>query len=145
MDSLKKLGELMARHGAMIRVLPEQDFMVIEKTQRALDHFPTEMWPKAKVIYFPEYKREMLAVARIPKWAGKFIVTFPPGTSTSDFGCKWEVYDSLEDILKMLESRPLNQTTEILRDWQENDPVLEDEEKELSVSSSASQCENMCP
>lgn len=122
-DSLKRLEELMLLHGAVIRRIPEREFMVIEK--RHLDHFPTKMWPEVKVLYVPKYGREMLFVSRIPEAAGKFIVSYSHDSmSRCEFRNIKTVYDSLEDVMAMLEAKSPD---EVYALWDENEPDAENE------------------
>lgn len=129
-DSLKRIEELMLRHGAVIRRIPEREFMILEK--RHLDHFPTKMWPEVKVLYVPKYGREMLFVSRIPPCAGKFIVSYcHDSMSRVEFHGIENVFDSLEDVIAMLEAKSPDEVYSL---WDENEP---DEENESPAATTA--------
>ncbi len=90
--TIEALGQLMVEHGACIRATPNIVRDVLEA--RHINEYPD-----GKIVFLPEYKRNMLVVEKIPKHAGQFLVK--TGLSTMarvDFNGA-EFYDTLEDAV----------------------------------------------
>lgn len=92
---LKKLTQLMVKHGAVIRAIPESIRSVVEKRHAA-------QYPNAEVKFLPEYKREMLVSYKRPAHAGKFALTFAKHTSNDLVFTKWRFFNSLEEVAEYL-------------------------------------------
>lgn len=92
---LENLSQLMIKHGAVIRAIPESIRNVVEK-RHAAQH------PNAEVKYLPEYKREMLVWYERPAYAGQFALTFARHTGNDLVFLKWSFFNSLEEIAEYL-------------------------------------------
>lgn len=92
---LKNLAQLMVKHGAVIRAIPESIRNVVEK-RHAAQH------PNAEVKFLPEYKREMLVWYERPAHAGQFALTFAKHTGNDLVFLKWRFFNSLEDVAEYL-------------------------------------------
>lgn len=92
---ISALGELMVEHGACIRAIPKVERSIVEP-RHIKEH------PDGKLVFLPEYNREMLVYERIPKHAGQFLLK--TGLSTSarvDFNSE-RFYDTIEDAAEAL-------------------------------------------
>ena len=58
-----------------------------------------DAYPGGHVEFLEEYKREMWIRDRVPKYAGQFIVTREPTTSSIVMFRKKKYYSSLEEII----------------------------------------------
>lgn len=92
---LKNLAQLMVKHGAVIRAIPESIRIVVEKRH-------TAQFPNAEVKFLPEYKREMLVAHERPALAGQFALTFAKHTGTDLVFTKWRFFNSLEEVAEYL-------------------------------------------
>lgn len=94
-----ELGRLMVRSGACIRAIPSILRVVVEP--RHINDYPN-----GKIIYLPEYKREMLVAEYVPKHEGQFLVKICHHTNARvDFnGLKF--YDTLEDAATVIAEKP---------------------------------------
>jgi len=92
---LKKLEELMVKHSAVIRALPKNVRVVVEK--RHADQFPN-----AEVKFLPEYKREMLVEYQQPRHGGQFILEFAKNTSGMVQFTGGRFFNSLEEVVEYL-------------------------------------------
>lgn len=92
---IKELENIMISHGIVLRAIPKIERSICEK--RRANEFPD-----GKIEYLEEYKREMLVIERIPKYAGKFIFEYKQGTaSTVKFTGK-KFFDSIEQAVNDL-------------------------------------------
>lgn len=91
----ENLAQLMVKHGAVIRAIPESIRKVVEKRHAA-------QYPNAEVKYLPEYKREMLVWYERPAYAGQFALTFAKHTSNDLVFLKWRFFNSLEEVAEYL-------------------------------------------
>lgn len=92
---LKNLGQLMVKHSAVIRALPEEVQIIVEK--RHADQFPN-----AEIKFLPEYKREMLVEYRHPRHGGQFVLEFAKNTGNRVQFTGWRFFNSLEEVAEYL-------------------------------------------
>lgn len=94
-NTLNQLSELMTRHGAVIRAIPQKKRHLYEKELKSL-------YPDGKIEYVDEFKREMLVQYTAPQNAGKFYLTFANHTMQTVIFNNSLIFDSLEEITEYL-------------------------------------------
>jgi len=82
----------MVEHGVCIRAVPNRWNKILEAQH-------INEYPDGKIVFLPEYKREMLVVDTVPKCAGKFLVKTGLGTGAGVNFTGGEFYDSLEEVV----------------------------------------------
>lgn len=92
---IHELGQLMVEHRACLRAIPNKVRSVLEASHA--DEYPT-----GKIVFLPEFKREMLVVESVPDHAGQFLVKTGLGTMAMvDFN-NLKFYETLEDAIKAM-------------------------------------------
>ena len=79
----------MAEYGVCLRAIPNRVRSVVEAQH--IDKYHT-----GKIVFLPEYKREMLVVDSIPEHAGQFLVEKHLGTSSTVRFANKKFYTTLE-------------------------------------------------
>lgn len=92
---ISELGRLMVEHGACLRAIPNRARSVVE-VQHA-DQYPT-----GKIVFLPEYDREMLVVESVPAHAGRFLVETCIGTSSTVHFSNEKFYSTLEEAVSVI-------------------------------------------
>jgi len=94
---LNYLGQLMVKHGAVIRAIPESVRHVLEKSHAA-------EFPSGEVKFLPEYKREMLVLYTHPIHAGQFTVELAKHTTAGIQFTGSRFFNTLEEVAKYLDA-----------------------------------------
>lgn len=90
---IKELERLMVANGIVLRAIPDKIVKVYEKEDK-------EKFPDGTVKYIDAFRREMLVVEQVPKYAGTFVTECVQNTmSMVKFSGK-VFYDSIEDAMK---------------------------------------------
>ena len=92
---INELQRLMQETGACIRAIPLRQRDIVEVRHK-------KDYPNGRVIFLPEFKREMVVDESVPEDAGKFLIEVHCGTNSMVrfLGKKW--YDTLEEAAETL-------------------------------------------
>lgn len=100
---LHTLERLMVEHGACIRAIPKRVRSIVEVRHINDPEFSKSNIVRKEIIYLEDFKREMLVVERVPKYAGMFLVeTGLRTTAGVQFSGK-KYYKSLKDVMSAIE------------------------------------------